>query len=218
MGAKADTAPGSSPGPSANRKEISPLVELGLERCDTREVGSDTYCTVAVELSRIPSPFADLTDRADRPIHFVNNHAHPEVKVLFHKVRDFIRESRASGHGTNIHGTFIALQHGSTAGLQCSPVRSGRPYFSLDREGTTPSVPLDIQVSENAKTAERDYFIINEDCDICIVNDRHVGRRLVAGPLPDFVVILNESWVVFWWRTRAARDYVPRAVSEVRLT
>ena len=169
-----------------------------MERCDTKEVGSDIYCTVAVELSQIPSPFADLTGRADRPEHFVNNHAHPEVKVLFHKVRDYIHTSRASGIGTdNTRGAFVALEHGSTAELQFPPVRSDRPYFSLDREGTTPGVPLDIQFSKNAKTTERDCFIINEDCDICIVNDRHVGRRLVAGPLPDFVVILTESWVVF---------------------
>ena len=215
--AKANTAPGSSPGPSRNRKGISPLGELGLERCDNREVGTDIYCTVAVPLSRIPSPLPNLTDRADRTLHFVNNHAHSEVKVLFHKVRDFIHTSKALGLGTDPHGAFVALQHGSTAGLEFPRVRSERPHFSLDK-GTTPSVPLDFQVSRNAKTGEEDYFIINEDCDICIINDRYVGRRLAAGPLPDFVVILTDHWVVFWWRTSAAINYVPRAVSEVSLT
>ena len=215
-GAKANTAPGSSPGPSRNRRGTSPLGELGLERCDNREVGSDTYCTVAVPFSRIPSPFADLTDRADR--HFVNNHAHSEVKVLFHKVRDFIHTSRIKGLNEEAHGTFVALQHGSTARWNFLPVRSSRPHFSLDKEKTIPGVPLDVQMRKNAKTAEKDYFIINKDCDICIINDRHVGRRLTAGPLPDFVVILTDCWVVFWWRTGAAVDYVPRAVSEVSLT
>ena len=188
---------------------------MGSERCDTREVGSDRYCTVAVEPSRIPSPFAVLTDRAN---HFVNNHAHAEVKVLFHKVRDFIHTSRAEGLNTRTHGAFVALQHGSTARLQFPAVRLDRPHFSLDKEETTPSVPLDFQVSKNVKTAEEDYFIINRDCNICIINDRHVGKRLTAGPLPDFVVILTDRWVVFWWRTRAALNYVPRAVSEVSLT
>ena len=215
MGAKADAAPGSSPGPSRNRKEIDPLGQLGLERCVNKEVGRDLYCTVAVELSRIPSPFADLTGRADRPLHFVNNHAHREVKVLYHRACDEIYRSRANGLHIENHGAFTARQHGSTADLPFAPVRISRPSFWRDREGTTHVVPLDVQIRTNAKTAERGYFIVNEDCDICIVNDRYVGKRVAAGPLPDFVVVLTDDWTMFWWRTRASVGYVPRAVSKV---
>ena len=218
MGAKANTVPGSSAGPSTKRSGISPPGESASERCDAREVGSDTYCNVTVELSRIPSPIADMRDRTDRPRHFVNNHTHSEVKESFRKVRNFFQKSKAAGLGTSTYGAYVALQHGSNAGLAFSRVRPNRPHFPLDKEETTPSVPLDIHVSRNAETAEEEYFIINRDCDICIINDRYVGRRLAAGPLPDFVVILTDQWVVFWWRTRAAVHYVPRAVSEVSLT
>ena len=151
-------------------------------------------------------------------MHFVDNHAHSEVKRLFQRVRVFADISRGVGQDTRNLDEFVALQHGSKARTIFTPVRSDRPYFSLNKEGTIPSVPLDVQVSKNAKTAELDYFIINRECDICIINDKYVGRRLAAGPLPEFVVILTDDWVAFWWRTRAARDYVPRAVSEVSLT
>ena len=185
---------------------------MGLERCNAKEVGRDLYCIVAVDLSRIPSPFADLTGRADRPLHFLNNHAHPGVKVLFYRTCDYLYRSRRDDLIVENHGTFTALQHGSTAELPFAPVRVSGSSFSHDEEGTIQIVPLGMQIRRHATTGERGYFIVNEDCDICIVNDRYVGKRLAAGPLPDFVVAVTDHWTMFWWRTRAAVGYVPGAV------
>ena len=154
-------------------------------------------------------------------MHIVDSHAHSWVRDLFHRVRDEVYSSRIiSGLGTGSHGVICVLQFETQDHVDVFEVPYDRLKFSLEfknRKGKTPGVALDVQVCKNAKTDEIDYFIINNDCDLFIINDRHVGRRLAAGPLPDFAVILTDRWVMFWWRSRAALDYVPRAVLEVSL-
>ena len=222
MNAKANTAPDLSPSPSRNKREIRPLEEstsLGYHRID-----SDLCCTDAVELCRIPSPLANLTDQdqAERLMHIVDSHAHPGIQDLFHRVHDEVYSSRIiSGLDSGSHAVFCGLQFETQDHVDVFEVPYDRPKFSLrfkDREATTPGAAFDVRVCKNAKTDDIDYFIINKDYDLFIINDRVVGRRLAAGPLPDFAVILTDRWVMFWWRSRAAMDYVPRAVLEVSVT
>lgn len=208
---------GSSPSPSRKTREIKTLEEFASEGWDTKEFNRELCCIDTVDLSRIPSPFANLADRAERFMHIIDNHTHPRVWRLFRTIYGANTAPLISRLDGCPPGAFVALQHDLTLD-QFFLVGSDKPDFSLELtrgDGTNAGASFDILIRKNSKTDEVDYFAANEKLNLLIINEKHVGRKLAAGPLPDFAVILINRSVVFWWRTRAAMDYIPEAISHV---
>lgn len=221
----ANVTPGTSPSPSRRSREIRTLKEFASEGYGIQGFGRKICCVDTVDLSRIPSPFADLGDRAERLLHIVDLHAYEWVRRLFHNMygKNTARlidrlEGRPPGCPP---GAFGFYQHETK-------INTGTPYLFFMRPDlpktplplkkdneTTANISLDFRVLKNAKSDEMDYFVVNEKKDVFIINEKMIGKKLAAGPLPDFAVILVGCYVVFWWRTQAALDYMPEAVSQV---
>ncbi|CAD6580995.1 MAG: hypothetical protein ASARMPREDX12_000332 [Alectoria sarmentosa] len=207
--------PGSSPNPSRKSREIRTLEEFASEGWDTKDFNRELCCIDTVDLSRIPSPFANLADRAESFMHIIDNHTHPRVWRLFRTIYGADTASLMSRLDGGSPGAFVALQHDMTLD-QFFLVGSDKPEFSLELtrgDGTKAGASFDVHIRKNYKTDEVDYFVANEKLNLLIINEKHIGRKLAAGPLPDFAVILINRSVIFWWRTRAAMDYIPEPIS-----
>ena len=59
------------------------------------------------------------------------------------------------------------------------------------------------------------YFLINTNLVELSVNQQMINPNTIVGPLPDFSVIQVGKIPIFWWRSSAAVDYVPRRSSPV---
>lgn len=86
----------------------------------------------------------------------------------------------------------------------------GRPIDTDD--GTV----LDIHRRQYIKTGLASCFICNEELELLIINEKVIGRGLLAGPLPEFAVIQINQLVLFWWATLSALNYAPVKISQVR--
>lgn len=148
-------------------------------------------------------------------MHIVDSHAHPEVRSLFYKIYGDTAPlmSRFNGFPP---GAFGACQHHADAEPpKPFVVRPDQPEFSYGlKKENHHTMFLKFHVRKNAETNGLDYFLVNENMHLFIVNGKSIGQKLAAGPLPDFVVVQIEGWVIFWWRTRAAMGHIPEVISQ----
>lgn len=214
----ANVGPGSSPRPFRKIRQLKMLDELESEGWDIKDFNIELCCIDPVDLSRIPSPLANLADDTERIMRIINNHVHPQLSFLFHCIYDGNNGEFAELMNLldkSPPGAFGAF-HGDGMGPQFFAVPPNKPKFSLlldRRNGSEHRTHLEIRASRNARTGEIGYFVVNEQRNLHI-NENLIARNSVAGPLPDFAVIQIGYWVVFWWRSRAAMGYVPEMVSQ----
>ena len=212
----ANIAPGSSPSPSKGIRKLRTLEDLASEGWDTQDFISEVCCVDTVDLSRIPSPLADLADRVDELKHVVDNHVHPQVSFLFNCIQGKDTARLISYLDEGPTGAFGAFQ-ADHMGPHFFIVPPDTPEILLPlnrRDGTIGGTHLDVHVRKNARTDEIGYFIVNKQRNL-FINENLIARKSAAGPLPDFAVIQIGYWVMFWWCTRAAMDYRPMALWQV---
>lgn len=230
----ANVGPGSSPRPFRKIRQLRMLDEFDSEGWDTKDFNIELCCIDTVDLSRIPSPLAGLADEADRIMHTIDNHVHPQVSSLFNRIYggdngDFAKLIEYLDESSH-EGAFGALQSNGI-GPRYFKVPPNTADFSLElnrrnrtddgthlelnrRNGTDDSTHLEVRVCRNARTGEIGYFLVNEQRNL-FINENLIARNSMAGPLPDFAVIQVGYWVVFWWRSRAAMGYIPETMSQV---
>ena len=122
----ANVAPESSHSPFGKVRELKLLEELASEGWDTRDLCKNLCCVDIAYPSRIPSPFADLADRADRFKHIIGHHVYPQVSKHFNnlqlggiaKLATSLGEHQPGAFGTfkrhGIEPQFFAVPHDTT--------------------------------------------------------------------------------------------------------
>lgn len=209
----------SSPSPFGKTRELRLLEELASEEWDTEDLCENFCCVDTADLSRIPSPFADLADRADRVRHIIGHHVHPQVKFLFDNLQRGDVAKLTTRLDERQPGAFGAFQCDGL-GPQFFAVPQNPPKYLLELNKGFQSkgdTDLDFRVRKNAGTGEIGYFVVNGRRSL-FINEKQIAMNSVVGPLPNFAFIQVGHWVVFLWCTRAALGYIPESVSQVSST
>ena len=201
---------------------------------------SESICCIdEVDSCRIPSPFAfvDSGDQSAPFAHFVWEHTTDNLRNLYHPLNlnavDYKASMVESLPSDGAGGRFYLLKkrtHQTKAGGKLVDEGEGtekdeieyhdyprnvRKYCFKVNDSESEDMQLDVRCLKNQRTGEIGYFIINNVIRKISINDGVLGYKLAAGPLPNFAIIEMNDCAIFWFRNRAALDYVPKAASTV---
>lgn len=195
-------------------------------------------CTDTVDVSRLPSPLADVGHQRDRFLHFIDKHVPDQVRLLFHQIRthsQYFKREIARAFVREAQGVFVEFLSGTEpnprggsdqdkeddgdddaikTAMHCWPRDAPKFEVGLCPNGEEASIllqgtKLEACIFESPETGQRGHFLVN-DYDRLIINESVFGRDLTAGPLPEFAVIQIDQYTLFWWRTIQALDYSPQ--------
>lgn len=229
-------------GDRSTRRRYKALKESESEGWDAKGFSIEEHglvcCIDEVHSCRLPSPFADSGDQSACFLHFVDVHTTDELRNLYHLLHDNAAECRASivenFPGDGAGGRFCLLKkkapHVKAGGklgdegenteekeleYHDYPENAREHRFKVTKDSEGGDIQLDVRCWKNRRTGEVGYFVVNNVLRTIFINDCVVGCRLAAGPLPDFAIIEMNDRAIFWFRNRAALDYVPEAASTV---
>lgn len=223
---------------SVNTRTFRTLQRLVSAKGQSNEhLSKDICCTDTVDVSRLPSPLADLGHQRDKFLHFIENHVPDQVRLLFHAIRNDPRTYRriiARAFAAEAQGVFVEFLTGTQPGpgegsdqseeddmrddaietaTHCWPGNAPRFESGLgpnheEANFSLQGTKLQACVLEDHEVGRRHHYLVN-DYHRLVINESVFGQDLIAGPLPEFAIIQIEQTTLFWWRTIGALNYIP---------
>lgn len=211
---------------------------LSAERQIDEHLSKDICCTDTVDVSRLPSPLADLGHQRDRFLHFIENHVPDQVRLLFHDIRNdspYYKRKITREFARKAQGVFVEFVSGTQPALgggsdqrdeddmrddavytATHPWPGNAPKYE-SRLGTSDEeanvllqgTNLEAYVFEHPEVGQRGHYLVS-NYDRLVINESVFGRDLIAGPLPGFAIIQIDQYTIFWWRNIEALDYIPQ--------
>jgi len=197
----------------------------------TEDLPEGVCCADTVDLSRIPSPLADLGNQQERFLHFIDNHVPDQVRLLFREMlhdSTYYKREITRAFMERAQGVFVEYMSGTRptpAGASDQRDKDVEMFGDVESflhswSSDTPSLVAELGpygegillktcAFENPKLRQRGQFVLNGDYHHLVINESVFGQDLIAGPLPEFAVIQIGQHTLFWWRTLRALDYVP---------
>lgn len=214
----------------ATDPQITPCISKGI------------YCTDTVDVSRLPSPLADLGYEREPILHFIDSHVPDQVRLLFHEIRNDSpnysnRITRALA--SKAQGVFVEFLPGirpapegnsdqrkvneddvniNTA-IHCWPANASKVEFTLGTHREAGALlrgtKPEAYVSDDPETGRSGQYVVN-NYDQLVINESVCGHDLMVGPLPEFAILQFDGHTLFWWRSLRSLSHAPHRDALVR--